>query len=145
MSRETLACSAIRARAPARDLPGLQTGKRVLVVDDERVVREAASAVLEAYGFNVETAESGDHAISAMERASNIDAVVLDMTMPGRNISDTYAGIRGVRAGIPIVLTSGFPEQEVIDDLLTHDATAFMQKPFTAKDLVDKLCALMAR
>jgi hypothetical protein len=43
------------------------------------------------------------------------------------------------------VLTSGFTEQEVIDDLLTHDATAFMQKPFSAKDLVDKLCALMAR
>jgi len=136
--------------APARvlaasEVPGLQLGKRVLVVDDERVVREAASAVLEAYGFDVETAESGDHAISAMSRASHIDAVVLDMTMPGRNINDTYAGIRGVRAGIPIVLTSGFTEQEVIDNLLTHDATAFMQKPFSAKDLVDKLCALMAR
>jgi len=127
------------------EAPDRQVGKRVLVVDDERVVREAASAVLEAYGFSVETADSGDHAISAMERTSNIDAVVLDMTMPGRNISDTYAGIRGVRAGIPIVLTSGFTEQEVIDDLLTHDATAFMQKPFSAKELVDKLCALMAR
>lgn len=131
--------------AVASEVPGQQLGKRVLVVDDERVVREAASAVLEAYGFDVETADSGDHAISAMERANDIDAVVLDMTMPGRNISDTYAGIREVRAGIPIVLTSGFTQQEIIDDLLSHEGTAFMQKPFSAKDLVDKLCALMAR
>jgi hypothetical protein len=50
-----------------------------------------------------------------------------------------------VRAGIPIVLTSGFTKQEIIDDLLSHEGTAFMQKPFSAKDLVDKLCALMAR
>jgi CheY-like chemotaxis protein len=134
-----------QVRAVASEAPGQQLGKRVLVVDDERVVREAASAVLEAYGFDVETADSGDHAISAMERTHDIDAVVLDMTMPGRNISATYAGIREMRAGIPIVLTSGFTEQEIIDDLLSHEGTAFMQKPFSAKDLVDKLCALMAR
>jgi CheY-like chemotaxis protein len=131
--------------AVSHELPAMQVGKRVLVVDDERVVREAASAVLEAFGFHVETADSGDHAVTAMQGSSDFDAVVLDMTMPGRSIGDTYAGIRGARAGIPIVLTSGFTEQEVIDDLLMHEGTVFMQKPFSAQDLLEKLRGLMTR
>ena len=41
------------------------------------------------------------------------------------------------------MLTSGFSEQEVVDDLLNRHATVFMQKPFSAQELVERLCAMI--
>jgi PAS domain S-box-containing protein len=121
------------------------SGTRVLVVDDEPIVRQATSAVLEAYGFRVATAEDGDRAVEMVRVMPDLEAVVLDMTMPGRPVVDTHAAIRALRPELPIVLASGFTEQDVIDDLMRKRATVFVQKPFSAQELLDKLAGLLAR
>jgi PAS domain S-box-containing protein len=120
-------------------------GLRVLVVDDELIVRQAATAVLESFGFVVETAENGDRALEMMAQSGgSLDAVVLDMSMPGRSVRDTYAGIRTLRPSLPVVLTSGFTELDVIDELVRQRSTVFVQKPFSAQELIDKLYGLMS-
>jgi PAS domain S-box-containing protein len=141
--------------ARAAQAPGATVGRqpvavatpdrRVLVVDDEPIVRQATSAVLQAYGFRVDCAENGDRAVEMVRAAPDLDAVVLDMTMPGRAVSDTHAAIRALRPELPIVLASGFTEQDVIDELLCKSATVFVQKPFSAQELLDKLAGLFAR
>jgi PAS domain S-box-containing protein len=129
-------------RAPEPELHA--RGRRVLVVDDELIVRQAATAVLETFGFVVETAENGDRALELMQMSgASLDAVVLDMSMPGRSVRETYAGIRALRPSLPVVLTSGFTELEVIDELVRQRSTVFVQKPFSAQELVDKLYGLM--
>jgi DNA-binding NtrC family response regulator len=113
-------------------------------VDDELIVRQAATAVLESFGFVVETAENGDRALELMQRSgASLDAVVLDMSMPGRSVRDTYAGIRALRPSLPVVLTSGFTELDVIDELVKQRSTVFVQKPFSAQELIDRLYGLM--
>jgi PAS domain S-box-containing protein len=121
------------------------SGTRVLVVDDEAIVRQATSAVLEAHGFRVATAEDGDRAVEMVRVTPDLEAVVLDMTMPGRPVADTHAAIRALRPELPVVLASGFTEQEVVDELLRKRATVFVQKPFSAQELLEKLAGLLAR
>jgi CheY-like chemotaxis protein len=142
-----VARASIPPRAPIAPTVGAllrPRGRRVLVVDDELIVRQAATAVLESFGFVVETAEQGDRALEMMRSGgAALDAVVLDMSMPGKSVRETYAGIRELRPSLPIVLTSGFTELDVIDELTRQRATVFVQKPFSAQELVDKLYALM--
>jgi signal transduction histidine kinase/CheY-like chemotaxis protein len=116
---------------------------RVLVVDDEPVVRTATAAVLQAFGFVVEAAEDGDQAIRAVQATPDLQAVLLDVTMPGRSVTATHTGIRELRPTLPIVLTSGFSEQDVIADLLLRGPTSFLPKPYSAQDLVDRLRSAM--
>jgi two-component system cell cycle sensor histidine kinase/response regulator CckA len=114
-------------------------GQRVLIIDDEPVVREATSSLLETYGFEVLTAADGQIALALLEQAGKLDAVLLDMTMPGPNASDTHRALRRSLGSIPIVLCSGFNDPDVLDDLLGRPDTSFIQKPYSPEQLLQCL------
>ena len=118
------------------------TQPHVLVVDDQTMVREATAAALAAVGFVVSMAADGDAAL-AQARRELPDAVVLDMSMPGRSGRNVHAALRKIAPQLPILLMSGYSDPSLLKELLAMPATAFIEKPFSGDDLATKLRALL--
>jgi len=121
-----------------RSSPG--GSRTILVIDDEQSVREVAQAVLQEKGFEVLLAGSGREALDIFgERASEIDAVLLDMTMPRMSGEQTLVKLRRMRPQVKVLLTSGHSEQEVSQTFAGKKASAFLKKPFRASELIDRI------
>jgi ligand-binding sensor domain-containing protein/signal transduction histidine kinase/ActR/RegA family two-component response regulator len=118
--------STLAARAPGRT--------RVLLADDERDVATMARDVLIELGYDVVLAADGEEALEA-GRAEDFDVWLLDVMMPRMNGAAAAKALRarGIRA--PIVLMSGYAEEELLTRGLTAEADGFLKKPFLAADL----------
>jgi two-component system cell cycle sensor histidine kinase/response regulator CckA len=96
--------------------------------------------MLEQAGYKVIVAENGEEAISIFrEVASQIAAVLLDMTMPVMSGVETLKLLRDLRPDVPIALSSGFTEIDALARLPVNTAEAFVQKPYTKAYLVEKI------
>jgi PAS domain S-box-containing protein len=111
----------------------------VLFVDDELLLRRLGQHALEAAGYEVRLAASGEAAAEACEDSAVV-AVVLDRTMPGMGGDAAFEAIRAARPALPVLLTSGFAWRE---DATDHPRTAFLPKPYTFDDLVEALARLL--
>jgi PAS domain S-box-containing protein len=118
---------------------------RILLVDDEAMIREVLAQQLEDAGFHVLVAESGAEAL-ALSTEQQIDAVVTDLSMPG---VDGLAVIKGIQArspGLPAVLLTGYAGDETALALSGAMSGTFslLRKPVTETHLLDRLGALLA-
>jgi PAS domain S-box-containing protein len=112
----------------------------ILVVDDERVVRATIVPMLRLMGFDVQEACDGEEGLAAFgAHADSIVAVVLDLTMPRMDGVEAFRRIRKASEEIPIVLMSGFNEQEAVKQFVGKGLAGFLQKPFRFETLRDKL------
>jgi CheY-like chemotaxis protein len=92
--------------------------------------------MLEQCGFAVVTAEDGVEAIERLrEQPSAIDAVILDMTMPRLSGEDTYRGLLEVRRDLPVIVASGYSEQDTIDRFGSPRPAGFLKKPYRMGEL----------
>jgi PAS domain S-box-containing protein len=110
----------------------------VLLAEDEEGVREVVGRMLERLGFHVLQAEDGITALEALEQHDlAVTAVLLDLSMPRMGGSETLRLIRERRPELPVILMSGYTEQEVASKLLDESsgAAGFLQKPFLPEDL----------
>jgi PAS domain S-box-containing protein len=136
------AAAEVPAEAPSTPVED-RTGT-VLLVDDEPAIREFAAEVLEAGGFRVHLAEDGDRGIALFrEHADVIDCVVLDLTMPGRDGEETFAGLRQIRPDVTVILTSGYSEQVAMERFEGLGLAGFLQKPFLPSQLTDGIGAAL--
>jgi CheY-like chemotaxis protein len=111
----------------------------ILVVDDEPVMRAITGAVLNALGWNVLNAGSGEEAVRmtrfAQERGTRLDMVILDLILPcGMSGFEAAQAVRAIQPGVRILACSGFFD----DDGRSCLALGFngtLAKPFTADDL----------
>jgi CheY-like chemotaxis protein len=111
----------------------------VLVVDDDPGVRRVACRLLESFGLTVRTASSGAEAVAIVEAdPSACDAVLLDLTMPEMSGSAAFDRLQVIRPGLPVVLMSGYHEEELRPEL-DGRISGFIQKPFTPGDLARKM------
>ncbi len=108
----------------------------VLVVNDEAVVRDIASRALERKGFSVMMAADGDQAREMLAKHPGVSLVLLDIRIPGRNGVDILREIRRDRPELPVVIVSGFPEQQTIRQVSGMAISGFLAKPFKASELV---------
>jgi two-component system, cell cycle sensor histidine kinase and response regulator CckA len=114
----------------AEAAPGRIRG-RILVIDDEEVVRSVIRETLEGAGANVDTAPDGQQGLARFgELADELALVLLDLTMPKMGGDDVLAKIRERREDLPVVIMSGYTEQEVTRRIGAAGVTAFLQKPF---------------
>ena len=127
------------------ETPRVFTGTgTILVIDDEQSVRDVARVALEETGYTVVLASDGHEAVEIFgERANAIDAVLLDMSMPRMDGEETLAKLRSVQPRIRVVLTSGYSEQEISEKFAGKGLAGFVQKPFRASELVDKIHAAL--
>ena len=117
-------------------LPPEFTGSgKVLVVDDEEVVRRIARIALERAGYTVLLAEDGREAVEAFRKtADEIRLVALDMTMPGMSGEETLRLLREIRRDVPVVVSSGYAESEV-RGRFGDSIEGYLHKPFGVMDL----------
>jgi two-component system cell cycle sensor histidine kinase/response regulator CckA len=115
-------------------------GDIVLVIDDEPDVRLVAEQMLMYAGFEVLLASSGSAGIELFrERADMIGCVLLDLTMPFMDGEEVFLALQAIRPSIPIILMSGYSEQEVRRRFDGPTPAGFIQKPFTFKALQAKV------
>jgi PAS domain S-box-containing protein len=121
---------------------------RVLVVDDDRVVRDVATALLTRRGFEVVSADCGQAALDRLSITPvDVRFVLLDLTMPGLTGIEVLQQLRALERDVPrppvtVFLMSGYSEQEVTSGAGDLAIAGFLQKPFTIAD-VDTLLATL--
>jgi two-component system, cell cycle sensor histidine kinase and response regulator CckA len=109
----------------------------VLVVDDDQTVLEFASAILSGAGYAVVTAVDGEDALAKLRRDNmQFDAVLLDLTMPKLDGEDTLMALRMISPNLPVVLTSGYGEQAVVQRFVGRGLADFLPKPFLSEALL---------
>jgi len=112
----------------------------ILIIDDEDVVRRAARATLEHFGFTVFEASDGRDGADLFSRLHDrISAVLLDLTMPRMDGHEVWRYIRRVRPDMKIIISSGFDEAEAMRQFTETTGLDFIQKPYTATALVRKI------
>jgi CheY-like chemotaxis protein len=127
----------VTATGPADSPPGGR-GERILVIDDEDLVRRVVDLVLGDAGYEVVTAASGAEGIRAVEEApSGFDLVLLDEAMPGMAGREVACAIRARRPRLKIVLFSGHSPEA------TPGVAGFIEKPVGERDLLEKLRAFL--
>ena len=107
----------------------------ILVVDDSDVVRHVSRRILERRGFNVTTASGAAEALRLMEQELP-DLVLLDLQMPRMNGADALKEIRRRWPGMPVIISTGYPPAEILDEALKHAPNAVISKPFTSDELI---------
>ena len=111
--------------------------RQILVVDDDDNLRAVICKRLMHSGFDVAEAADGQQAIEVFRSApSAIDCVLLDLNMPKLSGDEVLREMKSVRNGIPIVLMSGYAEQEILDRFDPSDLAGVLQKPVRASDIV---------
>ena len=125
-----------KATAERSDWQGSGT---ILVVEDEKEVREVAERILQEIGFQTIGVADGRRALAIMEEVGDgVTAVLLDLSMPRMGGAETFRRLRALRPELPILLMSGYTEQVVAPQFSGSGPgiTGFLQKPFLAEDLI---------
>jgi two-component system response regulator MprA len=118
---------------------------RILVVDDERAVRESLRRALSLEGYEVELAGDGAQALAALEERDEPDLVVLDVLMPQIDGLEVCRRIRSSGRAVPVLMLTA--RDEVKDRVAGLDAGAddYVVKPFALEELFARVRALLRR
>jgi DNA-binding NtrC family response regulator len=111
---------------------------RVLVVDDERSMRELLAIVLKREGYDVLLAENGRMAVAALERGS-IDLLVSDIRMPDMTGIEVLRAAKAVDPGIEAIMVTAFASQETAIEAMRLGACDYLIKPFDVDELKVKV------
>lgn len=115
---------------------------RVLVVDDEEVVRNFFCSALERYGYEAVVASDGEEALRIFsESPDDFPIVLLDMVMPVMSGKDVLPRLLEIRPGVKIIVTSGQVEEDVRRELGQWEIAGFIQKPCPLRTFVERFQA----
>ncbi len=109
--------------------------KRILVIDDEQVIRNLIVEILENAGYEVVGADTPELALEVLEARDDFSLVVSDIVMPGLSGLDLLEGVRMRRPSLPVVLVTGAGTYENLSRALTRGAAGLVTKPFTHGEL----------
>lgn len=116
----------------------------VLLVDDEEPILEVGRGMLEAIGYRVIIARSGEEAIGTYKGSKgDIDIVLLDISMPGMGGGETYDRLKEINSDIKVLLSSGFSIDGEAYQILARGCNGFIQKPFKMNELSGKLSEIL--
>jgi CheY-like chemotaxis protein len=119
---------------------GWRGAGKILLADDEAGVRRVVSMMLEDAGFEVLLAADGAEALELHRaHADDIACVILDLAMPRMSGEQAVRELRKIDREIPILLSSGYPEKEVLDRFGPGEVTGVLNKPFLSEALIAKV------
>lgn len=122
----------------------------ILVAEDEDMVRDLAVRVLCGQGMRVLSARHGGEAVALFEsHAHEIDAVLLDLTMPVMGGAEVLTELKRMKPEVCVLVTSGYSESPGLsgEDELEPEAgcVRFLQKPYRAQSLLSGIAGVLAR
>lgn len=104
----------------------------ILLVDDEKSIREVGKKMLESMGYNVYVASNGREAISIyQEKINEIALVILDIIMPGISGGETFDRLKEINSKVNVLLSSGDSICGRVQEILDRGCQGFIQKPFS--------------
>ena len=112
----------------------------LLLVDDEEVIIEVGTQLLEKIGYDVLVARCGEEAIDVYsENIDRIDMVILDLIMPDMKGGLVYDALKGINPHVKVLLSSGYSVNGQATEILNRGCNGFIQKPFNTKDISQKI------
>ena len=111
---------------------------RILVADDDAVIREGLRRVLTAEGYEVKTVSNGQAALERLE-AQRFKLLVTDLKMPGMSGLEVLQSLRACQPELPVVLITGYAAIDNAVEAMKNGATDYLSKPFANEELVSKV------
>ena len=140
----------ITARVGAPEDRALVRGRgRVLVMDDEEIIRDVVGEILSHLGYEPGFAKDGEEAVELYSRAASsgepFDAVIMDLTIPGgMGGKEAVAEILKIDPEARVIVSSGYSEDPIMSDFEKYGFSGVIAKPYRVEDLSEKLQALVA-
>ncbi len=120
---------------PAQTI-SLRAAGKILFADDEKDICNLAEMVLSKAGYEVITAADGLEAITLFhEHQAELVMAILDVMMPGKTGFEVIDEIKAMRPQLPVILSSGYNENDALQRLANHPASTFLKKPYMADTL----------
>jgi CheY-like chemotaxis protein len=118
----------------------------VLLVDDEEVILDVGSRMMEVLGYRVLAARGGKEALEIYRKdPAAVDVVVLDMIMPDMGGGETFDWLKQIHPGVKVLLSSGYSVDGQAKEILNRGCSGFIQKPFHIQDLTEELRRILGR
>ncbi len=126
-----------RSRCREKDaLAVAASGAKILLVEDEALILNYCSEMIQSLGHQVLTADSGQQAVKIYkDHIDNIDLVILDMIMPGMDGWQTYKSLKTLNSQVRVIVTSGHADDDRIEAILTQGRNGSLKKPYTISEL----------
>ncbi|MBI5552304.1 MAG: response regulator [Desulfobacterales bacterium] len=117
---------------------------KILVVDDEGIVLLSCRRILEAEGFEVQAAPSVDEALALLDApgATLPTLLLADVKMPVHDGMYLMRQVKATHPELPIVIMSGYPTDETVENAAAFGAATFIAKPFTPEELLDTVLSV---
>jgi CheY-like chemotaxis protein len=117
-------------------------GERILIVEDEFLIRATLVEVLEDEGYEVVAAESGEEAMDLVRADGGIALMMTDMHLAGAMDGVTLAAaVRGIRGSLPVLFMTGRPDRV---PALNAETEAMVSKPYTSAEITAAIARLLA-
>jgi excisionase family DNA binding protein len=109
--------------------------RKILVIDDEKVIRTLIKETLEELGHEVALAESGAEGLKLVKE-QDLDLVFLDLKMPGMDGAEVFKHIKSIKPKLSVIIITGYPESDIMARALSHGPFEIMNKPFSESDVI---------
>lgn len=123
--------------------PPVRSPFRVLVVDDEPIVRAFVERVLTDAGYTVAAASDGPAGLRALGELPPFDLIVSDVRMPGMSGPEFIDRVRTDRPGVTVLYLTGYNDELFKERIALSDNEAFLDKPSTVKGLLEAVALLL--
>ena len=123
----------------------IQRGKEtVLLVDDERIILDIGTHILERFGYTVVTAESGEEALARYgSEKGRFDLVILDISMPGMGGSKCLRELLRQDPAAKVIIASGYASKQDETAAMDAGAAGFVGKPYNLNEMMNKVRAVL--
>jgi cyclic di-GMP phosphodiesterase len=118
---------------------------RILVIDDEHLIRTLMVEILEAAGHEVLPAETAERALALLDEDGEFDLIVSDVIMPGLSGFELLETVRLRRASLPVLLVTGAGTYDTLSQALTRGAAGLLTKPFSHSKLRNAVAQALER
>ena len=118
--------------------------EKILVVDDEPEIRKLVSAMVGGTGFQVLTADSGEHALTLYKKNRPIALLITDVVAPGMSGPMLADRLTALQPGLKVLYISGYDSTHVVQKYVVEKGHALLTKPFTLEEMKQKVSELLA-
>ena len=113
--------------------------KKILIVEDEDIVREMLGEILEGKGFDVIKAKDGFCGVRKVEKDGSIDLVILDMNMPRMSGKEAFFKIKKINPNVKVLIATGYAYDKDVRMLINKGAEGFIQKPYKGEEILSTI------
>lgn len=125
-------------------MPDAERKRTILVVDDEPEVRKLVAAMVNRYGYDALTADSGEHALTLFKKhQDSIGLLLTDVVAPGMSGPMLADKLQELQPDLKVLYMSGYDRTQVVQRYVVEKGHALLTKPFTIEQLRSKVAAVL--